>query len=356
MTKIIKFIYDIILSVLTMLKTICFAENDERILKAIKEIYTGINTVFIINEKDFDNRFEALLASFKIKYITFDYDLFESLFDKAELKRNLLKQLLIIKVNFRTYQHDKKFYEENNLELSTTTIAMDLIKKGHFDFYVGGAEEKSSTVIRAAIKIIEPSEDVDRISSFFIMLPKSGIDKDATKTRLKKIVKKQGKIFSDCAVQINPNEKELAEIAVLTAKNAKKLLYPSIAMLSYSTKGSGKGDLVDKVRNATKIARKYLRSHKIRCAIDGEMQTDAALNDIVRAKKGAKLRRNANVLVFPCLDSGNIGYKLVEYLGNYYALGPVLQGLNNTICDLSRGVTVDEIILLAKTLNIMKFE
>ena len=151
-------------------------------------------------------------------------------------------------------------------------------------------------------------------------------------------------VFADCAVMPDPDEKQLAEIAVTTAKTAKTIanIEPRVAMLSFSTKGSAKHAMVDKVANATRIA------HEIapELMIDGEMQLDAALDEEVGKLKspGSLVAGKANVLVFPGLEAANIGYKLVQRLAGAEAIGPILQGMAAPINDLSRGCSTSDIV------------
>ena len=150
----------------------------------------------------------------------------------------------------------------------------------------------------------------------------------------------------DCAAHPNPNERELAEIAVVTAQTAKQIagLDPRVAMLSFSTKGSAKHEMVDKVVNATRIAKEMAPNLKI----DGELQADAAIVPSVGASKapGSEIAGKANVLVFPTLEVGNIAYKLVQRLAGAEAIGPVMQGMAAPINDLSRGCSVEDIVSL----------
>jgi phosphate acetyltransferase len=153
-------------------------------------------------------------------------------------------------------------------------------------------------------------------------------------------------------VHPNPNEKELAEIAIATAHTARALagFEPRIAMLSFSTKGSAKNEMVDKVVNATRIAKEMAPD----LLIDGELQVDAALVEAIGKSKapGSSIAGNANVLVFPDLNSGNIAYKLVQRLANAEAIGPILQGMAAPINDLSRGCSVSDLVsMIAITSN-----
>jgi phosphate acetyltransferase len=159
-------------------------------------------------------------------------------------------------------------------------------------------------------------------------------------------------IFADGAVHPNPTEKELAEIAVASAHTAKAIggFEPRVAILSFSTKGSAKHEMVDKVINATNIARQMAPE----LMIDGELQGDAALIEAIGQKKapGSKIAGKANVLIFPDLNCGNIAYKLVQRLAHAEAIGPVLQGMAAPINDLSRGCSVSDIVsMIAITAN-----
>ena len=151
-------------------------------------------------------------------------------------------------------------------------------------------------------------------------------------------------IFADCGLNINPNEQQLAQIAIQSAESFKQLIgnTPKIAMLSYSTVGSGSGESVDKVRQATQIV-KQLKPDLI---IEGETQLDAAIIPDVSLKKNPNslIKGQANILIFPNLDAGNIGYKLVERFGNTHAFGPITQGLAKPINDLSRGCSIEDIV------------
>jgi len=153
-------------------------------------------------------------------------------------------------------------------------------------------------------------------------------------------------VWADCAAHPNPNERELAEIAVVTAQTAKSIaqLEPRVALLSFSTKGSAKHEMVDKVVNATKIAQEMAPHFKI----DGELQADAAIVPSVGKSKApdSEIAGKANVLVFPTLEVGNIAYKLVQRIAGAEAIGPIMQGMAAPINDLSRGCSVDDIVSL----------
>lgn len=208
-----------------------------------------------------------------------------------------------------------------------------MVKLGDGDGMVSGAVHSTGDLLRPGLQIIKTAKGVKCVSSFFLMQLK---DKSYGKDGLL--------LFADCAVNPNPSAEDLASIAIATAENAKVLcdMEPKVAMLSFSTMGSAKNELVDKVVEATKIAN-TLRPD---LDIDGELQLDAALVIDVAALKApnSTVAGKANVLVFPDLQSGNIGYKLVQRLAGAEAIGPVCQGFAKPINDLSRGCNVQDII------------
>jgi phosphate acetyltransferase len=208
-----------------------------------------------------------------------------------------------------------------------------MVKLGHADGLVSGAIHTTGDLLRPGLQIIKTAPGTSVVSSFFVML----LD-DTTYGEDGMM------LFADCAVNPNPNEEELAAIAVSTAESAKNLckMDPKVAMLSFSTMGSAKHELVTKVQNATKIA----NEKRPDLCIEGELQTDAALVESVAKHKapGSKVAGKANVLVFPDLQSGNIGYKLVQRLAGAEAVGPICQGFAKPINDLSRGCSVEDIV------------
>ncbi|HCM92388.1 MAG TPA: phosphate acetyltransferase, partial [Lachnospiraceae bacterium] len=208
-----------------------------------------------------------------------------------------------------------------------------MVKMKDADGMVAGACHATADVLRPSLQVLKTAPGVELVSGFFILdVPNCDMGENGTF------------LFADCGLNQDPNSEELAAIANSSAKSFTNLIggKPIIAMLSHSTKGSAKHELVDKVVRATEIAKdKYPYLN-----IDGELQTDAAIVPSVAATKapGSDIAGHANVLIFPNLDAGNIGYKLVERLAKAEAYGPMLQGLARPVNDLSRGCTADDIV------------
>ncbi len=221
-------------------------------------------------------------------------------------------------------------FEQLNNPLCFATV---MIKYGDADGEVAGADNATGDVLRPAFQYVKTLPGISVVSGAFLMFLK---DKEYGDNGLM--------VFADCAVHPNPTDRELAEIAVATAKTTRSIaqIEPRIAMLSFSTKGSACHEMVDKVVNATRMAKEMSPGIKI----DGELQADAAIVASVGLKKapGSEIAGKANVLIFPSLESGNICYKLVQRLGHAEAIGPVLQGMAAPINDLSRGCSVEDIV------------
>ncbi len=220
-----------------------------------------------------------------------------------------------------------------SIEDSRETMKKDLffgammLRESMADGSVSGSTASTADVLRAGIQCIGMPEGISTVSSFFLM-----------------IMPEKTYSFADCAVVPAPDVEQLADIAVTTADNHKKLTGedPYIAMLSFSTKGSAEHELIDKVIQATELVRKkHPELH-----IDGELQFDAAIIDSIGRKKapGSNVAGRANVLIFPDLNAGNIGYKIAQRIGKAEAVGPIVQGLKHPFFDLSRGCSVDDIV------------
>lgn len=269
--------------------------NKEEIDKLIKEEYKDnyseiMKMVEIIDEKEFqsEDRINALVEKRKGKV---DY----------EKAKDLLSN--------RNY------------------VATMILEQGEADALVGGAQYSTADILRPAFQIIKPKAGSNIVSSFFIMQKEE-------KTIL----------FSDCAVNLKPTAEELKDITLQTYQSAKEFgIDPKVALLSYSTKGSGAGEDVQKVKDAYEL---IIKEHpELKENIDGEFQFDAAYDMTVGKLKApdSKVVGNANVFIFPSLEAGNIGYKIAQFMGGWSAVGPLLQGLNKPVNDLSRGTTAETI-------------
>jgi len=208
-----------------------------------------------------------------------------------------------------------------------------MVRKNEVDGFVAGSVNTTGDVMRAGIQIIGLAPGISSVSSSFVMVLPEFMG-----------VKNKIFIFADCAVIPNPDPNQLASITIASAKTMQNLIgdEPKVAMLSFSTKGSAEHELVDKVKEATRIAKELKPDLKI----DGELQADSAIIPNVAKKKcpDSLIQGDANVLIFPDLNAGNIAYKLVQRMAKAEAIGPIIQGLAKPANDLSRGCSVDDIV------------
>ena len=209
-----------------------------------------------------------------------------------------------------------------------------LVKMGKADALLGGATYSTADTVRPALQLIKTKPGNKIVSSCFILFRTAADGSD------------EKYAMGDCAININPGEDDLVEIAIETARTAKAFdIDPKVALLSYSTKGSGKGETVDMMRNATE----KVKAAAPDLAVDGELQFDAAFSPVVAQTKakGSPVAGQANTFIFPDINAGNSGYKIAQRLGGFEAFGPILQGLNAPINDLSRGCNAEEVYKMA---------
>ena len=235
-------------------------------------------------------------------------------------------------IEIMTMPHQHDTLPTNTTDTSSLTYAAQLLHNGTCDAMVAGIDHPTAAVLRAALKVVGLAPGVRYASSFFVMdLPHFAGGEDGLL------------IFADCGMNITPDAAGLAAIAEASALSATRLGWqPRVALLSYSTLGSAGGQSVETVRRALA----EVQAHQPKLLVDGELQLDAALVPTIGHKKApaSPVAGQANVLVFPDLNSGNIAYKLAEHLAGGHAYGPILQGFARPISDLSRGSSVDDVI------------
>ncbi|MGL4333004.1 MAG: phosphate acetyltransferase [Bacteroidales bacterium] len=305
--------------------------TEERTLKAAdKLIADGIAKIILIGNPD---EIAALAKKNGLNHIS-EATIVDPLNnEKKEEYANLLFELR--KSKGMTIEQASKLAED------PLYLACLMIKNGDADGEVAGAQNTTGNVLRPAFQIVKTLPGISVVSGAFLMFMKD-----------KQWGHEGVMVFADCAVHPNPNANELAQIAVATGHTTRAIagFEPKIAMLSFSTKGSAKHEMVDKVVEATRMAQEMDPSLQI----EGELQADAAIVPAVGQSKapGSAIAGNANVLVFPTLEVGNISYKLVQRLAGAEAVGPILQGIAAPINDLSRGCSVEDVYaMVAITAN-----
>ena len=298
---------------------------EERTLKAADILlHEGIAKIILIgNPIEIVNKAKTLNLRNIDKATIIDPDNYDKLDEYADLMVEIRKKKGLTKDEALRLLKDPLF------------LATLMIKSGDADGEVAGAENATGDVLRPAFQYVKTKPGISVVSGAFLMILK---DKEFGENGLI--------VFADCAVHPNPTASELAEIAVATGNTTRAIagFEPRIAMLSFSTKGSAKHEMVDKVTLATKLAKEMDPS----LIIDGELQADAAIIESIGKKKSpdSNVAGVANVLVFPTLETGNIAYKLVQRLAHAEAVGPILQGMAAPINDLSRGCSVSDIVNL----------
>lgn len=242
-------------------------------------------------------------------------------------KEAMVELMLELRKGKMTEEEVRKSLEKGNY------FGTMLVKMGYAHGLLGGATYSTADTVRPALQLIKTKPGTKIVSSSFVLVRK-------------RKQKEEKYIFADCAINLHPNEDDLVEIAIQSAETARVFgIDPKVAMLSYSTFGSGKGEDVDAVRNATQ----KLKYRKLDFDVDGELQFDAAFSSSTAKIKApnSSVAGHANIFIFPDINSGNIGYKIAQRLGDFEALGPILQGLNAPINDLSRGCSEEDVFKMA---------
>lgn len=306
--------------------------TEERTLKAAdKALADGIADLIILGNK---SEIEELTQKFNLQHIGKATIIDPNNNPDAEKYATLLYELR--KAKGMTMEDAQK------LVCNPLYLGCLIIKAGDADGQVAGAQNTTGNVLRPALQIIKTTPGITCVSGAMMMI-----------TNAKEYGEDGVLFFADVAVTPNPDANQLSQIAVCTAQTATALAgieTPRVAMLSFSTKGSAKHEMVEKVTEATRLAHELAPT----LDLDGELQADAALVPFVGASKapGSTVAGKANVLVFPDLGAGNIGYKLVQRLGGAEAIGPVLQGIARPVNDLSRGCSIEDVyMMIAITAN-----
>ncbi len=299
-------------------KTIVFPEGlDERILTAVGRLASEevLKPILIGNKAEVEQKAASLNITLGNVEI-----LDPNSYDEFDV---LVREFIERRKGKATEEEAREILKDENY-FGTMLV---YLKKA--DGLVSGAAHSTADTVRPALQIIKTKTGIKKTSGMFVMV--RGDEKY---------------IFADCAINPNPDSQDLAEIAIVSAESAKLFdVEPKVAMLSFSTKGSAVTPETEKVAEAIKVA----KERQPDLIIDGEFQFDAAIVPSVAAKKapGSVIQGDAKVFVFPTLDAGNIGYKITQRLGGFEAIGPILQGLNQPVNDLSRGCNAEDVYKLA---------
>lgn len=306
-------------------KTIVLPEaEDERVLRAAERITKEGFANIILVGKDYQIREQATSLGIDLNGV--------QIIDphSCDQTNEFIRQLVHLRSKKGMNEEMAREIILNDVRFFGAMLVRNCIADG----MVAGSNSPTANVLRAAIQVIGPAKGLKTISSSFIMI-----------TNSENLGDNGVLIFADCAVLPNPTAPQIADIAISSVEKARLITNfenPKVALLSYSTKGSAEGEQITKMREAYKI----LEERKVDFEFDGELQLDAAIVESVanQKAKGSNVAGKANILVFPDLCSGNIGYKLVQRFSNAKALGPFIQGLARPVHDLSRGCSVDDII------------
>jgi phosphate acetyltransferase len=297
-------------------KIILFPEIDDKILHAASIlIKKKICHPIVLGEK---SKIHAELHRLKIRNFE-EENIYDYLANKEELEKFNKDYIMLNKTKQITPEESKNRVSQPHF------YAAMMVNKGMADGMISGLHSETKPY-HPAFEIIRTREGISRASGLFLMMKGRDV-----------------RLFADCALNINPTAEQLAEIALTSAETAISFgIKPKIAMLSFSTHGSAKHEMVDKVAKATKLVHEKDKD----VIMDGEIQLDAAIIPSVAEVKcpNSPLEGEANILIFPDLNAGNIGYKLVERFAGYKAIGPIMQGLNRPCNDLSRGASVQDIV------------
>ena len=295
-------------------KMILMPESDDRIFEAASLcVKKKIARVMIFGEKQ---RLHGIMK--KNKYY-FNDDLV--IVNPDDVRDNFVQSFYELRKKKNITQEDAKSALKDDI-----TLAMMMLHENKVDGVVAGASTSTANIIKPAFQIIKAKKEYSLVSSTFFMCFNEGV-----------------KLFSDCAVNPNPDEQGLADIAIQTANTAKEFdIEPLVAMISYSTGMSGKGQDVEKVKKAVNIINKSRED----LIVDGPLQYDAAINSSIAKKKApdSRVAGKATIFIFPDLNTGNSTYKAVQQSAKIVCIGPLLQGMNKPVNDLSRGASVDDIV------------